>query len=99
MRSTFTPICSGSVQPATSYGRSGDAAWPTALHRIRLFLEQRLGVGAERLRHQDEIGAGGIHRVGDPKRLERALDLDRAVEQQLAELVGGVRIELIRAGR
>ena len=76
---TFTPICCGSVQPATSYGRSAGPLADSATRRIALPLEQRLHVGAIRLRQKDDVGARRIRLAVGAERLERALDLDRAL--------------------
>ena len=83
---TSTPIWAGSVQPATSYGRSGRRAAWRACAGIVLAFEQRLDVSAIRLREQDDVAARRIRLAVGAKRLERAMDFDAALQEQFFEL-------------
>ena len=62
---------------------------------VHLHLEQRLGVGTIRLRHQDQVGALGVDGLRHAERLGCTVDLDAAVEQQLTQPVGRVGVVLL----
>ena len=76
-----------------AFGRAAGHLPPAGIH---LPFEQRLDVRPERLRHEDDVGAGGIRLAVGTKRLERAMHLRRRPGQQLLELRRGQRVVLLR---
>ena len=66
----------------------------TATHGVLLDLQQRLGVRAKRLCHEDDVSALRVHRVGDAEWFHRAPHFHGAVDQELFELARRMRIKL-----